>query len=122
MAEQVSAKLSVASASGAGNKGSYVEALSSTNFVSQWLEIVLVATGEHPAKVNIDVAIGASMSEVDKIIEFPFLATGTSGGGVPYSKISIPFQFATGGRLAVRVCDTDGSVISYTVTIRILTY
>jgi hypothetical protein len=125
MAEQVSAKLAVASASGTGNKGLYVEAMDPTNFKCNWLEIVLLPDGTiGGGKCNVDVAVGADMSEVDKIIEFPFQHSANSSGDnqSSYQKISMPFEFAAGVRLSVRCCDASGSAVGYLIQIRIISY
>ncbi len=124
MAEQVSAKLSVSSFAGADLKGSYVEAMDPTNFKCNWLEIVLLPDGTISTKCNVDVAVGADMSEVDKIIEFPFVVNGGSSGDNQsgYQKISVPFEFDAGVRLSVRCCDPSGSAIGYKIQIRIISY
>lgn len=125
MAEQVSAKLTVLSGAGINLKGDYVTALDPTNFKCNWLEIVLTPVGTIAnTKVNIDVAIGADGVEVDKIIEFPFRDnSGQSGNNQgAYNNFSLPFEFDSGVRLAVRCCDPNGNAISYTVTIRIIAY
>ena len=125
MAEQVSAKLTVLSGAGIDTKGAYVEAMDPTNFKCNWMEISLTPVGTIAnAKVNVDVAVGADGVEVDKIIEFPF--RDNSGGQFnnqgAYHSISLPFEFASGVRLSVRCCDPNGNAISYTITIRILSY
>lgn len=125
MAEQVSAKLTVISGAGVGTKGSYVQALDPTNFKCNWLEITLTPVGTIAnGKVNVDVATGAEFSEVDKIIEFPFVDNGggTGNNQGAYHSLSMPFEFDSGVRLAVRCCDPNGGAISYTITIRIILY
>lgn len=122
MAEQVSAKLTVISGSGDGTKGSYVEIFSSTNFKCNWLEIVLVPTTALQPHMNIDVAVGAAASEVDKIVEAAWVMNQSVDGGTAYAKMSMPLEFASGVRLAVRMCDTSGSAISYQVQVRIISY
>ena len=124
MAEQVSAKLAVSSGAGNGTKGAYVEALATTSFKCNWLEIVLIPVGTISTKCNVDVAVGAAASEVDKIIEFPFVVNSGSSGDnqTGYRKISVAFEFESGVRLAVRCCDTSGSAIDYLIQLRIISF
>ena len=113
--------IAVISGSGSGTEGSYVEAIASTSFATQWMLVSIFSdSAQTDHQAEFDIATGSGGSEVDIIVD-QFQAQRISAGGIGSAVFySFPFEVASGTRIAVRIKDNNGSTLTHQVWVVVI--